>query len=221
MKTETDRWGKYVLPVIAMAALAITFGTTFNLGTERLHWPAWQAILLPVTLDVLAGYGVSQWLTGGNVTVRNWGRAVALTCMGISVLVNATEHAAAALDGSTSRRWMVLGLALGAIPPVSFSVAVHLYALTHRSALLVKPAAPKPSTPSTEPKTRKAPEPKPAKLHAVNDLDSLVATATELNAKHVAEHGRPINRDTLRVALGGIRNEVAGQVLAQVKGKAS
>src|SRR3546814_13340225 len=81
----------------------------------RLHWDLWQALLIPITVDVLAAYGVSEWLNGkrGSSTAR-LGRRVAIACLLVSISGNAIEHVLASPDGYG---WAALALLWGCLPP--------------------------------------------------------------------------------------------------------
>lgn len=124
-------YGPVVLPIIATTALAVSSGTLYALMV-RLHWPEWQAALLPVSVDVLAGYAVSLWLTAKDQATITMARAVALACLIVSVAGNALEHG---LDATEVRLWVWVSAALaviwGSVPPVAFFIGTHLYATSN------------------------------------------------------------------------------------------
>jgi hypothetical protein len=122
----TDKlWGRLTLATIAVAALAISSGTTVDLML-RLNWTLWQALLVPITIDVLAGYGVAQWLSSKRSSdSARLGRRVAIACLVVSIAGNAIEHVLASPQGYW---WASLSLVWGSLPPVAFFVAVHMYA---------------------------------------------------------------------------------------------
>jgi len=139
---------RLVLAVVASSALAISSGTLVELADDRLKWDTWQAWLLPLTIDVLAGYGVSQWLSG-SVTeqAKRWGRGVAIACLLVSIAGNTIEHTMAA-NGWVPPREVLIMMAVvwGSIPPLAFFVAVHMYSLTkspirRRKAKVTEPVA--------------------------------------------------------------------------------
>lgn len=123
MKPRKWNWSRPTLALIAGSALAISSGTLIDLMI-RLRWDEWQAWLIPVTIDVLAAYGVSEWL-GAKGHRSKLGRRVAVACLVVSITGNAIEHVLASPVGW---QWALLALFWGCLPPVSFFIAVHMYA---------------------------------------------------------------------------------------------
>jgi len=181
---------RLVLAVVASSALAISSGTLVKLADDRLKWDTWQAWLLPLTIDVLAGYGVSQWLSG-SVTeqAKRWGRGVAIACLLVSIAGNTIEHTMAA-NGWVPPREVLIMMAVvwGSIPPLAFFVAVHMYSLTkspirRRKAKVTEPVA-----------TESSPKPaKPEPLHSVPDAKR-EGTDEEILAWAATQSGRVSKR---------------------------
>lgn len=161
MSQWRDRLGPWLLPVLAAAALGISAGALYQLMV-RFGWPAWQAALLPLCVDVVALYGVYLWLSnakGGEAW--RFGRKVAYAALVVSLAGNALEH------GLSSAGWYTLGAILfGSVPPVALFVMVHAYfkVRTTRPRPKPEPAAPSPSvsrnpTPPAPVVQRKTPRP--------------------------------------------------------------
>lgn len=122
MREWKDRLGPFLLPVLAAAALGISAGALYQLMV-RFGWPAWQAALLPLCVDLVALYGVYLWLSnakGGEAW--RFGKRIAYAALIVSLAGNALEH------GLSSTGWYTLGAILfGSIPPVALFVMVHAY----------------------------------------------------------------------------------------------
>lgn len=122
MREWKDRLGPWLLPVLAAAALGISAGALYQLMV-RFGWPAWQAALLPLCVDVVALYGVYLWLSnarGGEAW--QFGKRIAYAALIVSLAGNALEH------GLSSAGWYTVGAILfGSVPPVALFVMVHAY----------------------------------------------------------------------------------------------
>lgn len=187
-----DRLGPWLLPVLAAAALGISAGALYQLMV-RFGWPAWQAALLPLCVDVVALYGVYLWLSnakGGEAW--RFGRKVAYAALVVSLAGNALEH------GLSSAGWYTLGAILfGSVPPVALFVMVHAY-------FKVRTTRPKPEaeaapsvgvsrnpTPPVPVVTRKAPRPRAATGTLPEPHPAAVQRFKELTAER---GGKPPSR---------------------------
>lgn len=202
MSQWRDRLGPWLLPVLAAAALGISAGALYQLMV-RFGWPAWQAALLPLCVDVVALYGVYLWLSnakGGEAW--RFGRKVAYAALVVSLAGNALEH------GLSSAGWYTLGaIMFGSVPPVALFVMVHAYfkvRSTRPKPRVEATPAPPPSvsrnpTPPRTVVTRKAPRPRATGTLPVPHPDA-VQKFKELTT---ARGGKPPSRAAFKVIAQG------------------
>lgn len=117
-----------LLGLVAVAAAVSSFSALHGLAV--LCGFGWTAPLLPLVVDVGAGAGTLVWLTRGPDTARAYGRALALTLLGLSVAGNALAHGLAA--AGLRPHWLVV-VAVSAVAPAVLGAVVHLAVLAGRA----------------------------------------------------------------------------------------
>lgn len=211
-----DPLGSVLLALVCVAAVVASFSTLASLAAvagwgERASW------LLPVCLDALGMVACRSWLsTRDPAPARRFAKLIVLWTVILSVVGNAAGHLAG--TGHLSQG-IILVILVGAVPPAGLAVGMHLAVL--RNA--VPDAAPVPaaklekladtqdrkSKPPPKKTATPKPSPKPAPVESgvKSGLDSgevdavTLQRARHLDEKHQQEHGRPIGRDALKIAL--------------------
>ena len=208
-------WRRILFLIVLAPAAAVASATALASLARATSWPGWSSWLLPISIDVLAAFAVLEWASPKSPTVaRSYARALALAALAVSVLGNAVSHLVSA--GLVRPGWVLIVL-VGAIPPAALGTAVHLAVLAS-SPVPSRRTARRPAA-ETVPTPVAQDEPEPAEglaessrqLHSVPDGDD-VARVRQLDAAHIAEHGRPISRDKIRAELK-CGNKKAGELL--------
>nr|WP_062395519.1 DUF2637 domain-containing protein [Pseudonocardia sp. AL041005-10] len=117
-----------LLLVVAAAAAVLSFTTLRDLAL-LCGFSISTAWLLPLVVDVGAAAGTLTWLSGPGAA-RGYGRALALTLLGLSVGGNALGHGLAAADARP--HWGVVVL-VSAVAPAVLGAVVHLSVLAGRT----------------------------------------------------------------------------------------
>lgn len=156
-------------------------------------WSAYMAPLLPLTIDAYAMSATRVWLADSTASnrARRFARRNAVGAILASLLGNAMYHAVAA--GLVEMSWAVVVI-VGGVPPVVLGLVSHLAVLRKQSDPSVLQSVP--GTALVPPDgTRQRSE------------DELLTAARTADARHRAQHGRPISRDALRreLRIGGAR----------------
>lgn len=156
-------------------------------------WSGLMAPLLPLTIDAYAMSATRVWLADSTASnrARRFARRNAVGAIFASLLGNAMYHAVAA--GLVEMSWAVV-VVVGGVPPVVLGLVSHLAVLRKQSD---------PSVLQSVPSTALVP------LDGARQRseDELLTAARTADARHRAEHGRPISRDALRkeLRIGGQR----------------
>jgi hypothetical protein len=199
--SSRDWWVVVGMATAAASAAVASFSGLRGLA-EAAGWPPRLAWLLPVTIDAYAMTSARVWLAASTRSpdARRFARANALGAIAASTTGNAAYHAIRA--GLLAVGWPIVVL-VGAVPATVLGLTAHLHALRGRTgAAPPAEAGPEHRTSraagsSTARRTGTARRPRPRYR---TDAD-LIAAARDADARHRAEHGRPITRDALRTAL--------------------
>lgn len=207
------------LTVVTVAAVVASFSTLASLAVFT-GWGQRSSWLLPAALDALGMTACLVWLNAeASAKSRRYAAWLTWTAAGLSILGNGAGHLAT--TGHLSQGLLLVVL-VGAVPPAALATTVHLIVLVSSSTPVPVPDAapvpdkkPEPAKPAAA--TAVAPQP-PAKKTAARkpspksdvksgpesgEVDAFtLQKARHLNEAHENEHGRPIGRDALKIALG-------------------
>lgn len=186
-----------LLGVVAVAAAVLSFTTLRDLALLCGFTPdtAW---LLPLVVDVGAGAGTVVWLARGDApSARTYGRALALTLLGLSVAGNALGHGLAAA-GIARPHWLIVVL-VSAVAPAVLGAVVHLAVLAGRATADEPTGAAdlevriEPDAPAVEPDRSADYEPGPDRSGELTAEDEL-ALIESLAVAHAGGEKLPSNR---------------------------
>lgn len=196
----------YVAAGMFVSAASATVSSFDGLRSLALlaGWSVYMSPLLPLTIDAYALSATRVWLADSTASdrARRFARRNAVGAILASLLGNAMYHAVAA--GLVEMSWVVV-VVVGGVPPVVLGLVSHLAVLRKQSD---------PSVLQSVPSTALVP---PGGTRQRSE-DELLTAARAADARHCAEHGRPISRDALRkeLRIGGAR---ATALLRQLKGQ--
>lgn len=129
-----DRTTSVGLALVASSAAVLTF-TTLRALAVACGFGDWLSWLLPVAVDAAGLVALRIWLHSGTTLAKR----LAMSCVGLSIAGNATQHGLAAY-GLPVPWWVIV--IVSAVPPAMLAAVVHLAHQVARSDEEGVPAEP-------------------------------------------------------------------------------